>query len=188
MTKSFVMSPGGPVAAIGATTESHPLTNYYSGVELLKRLSGKYRRLGDLWLEIPRLGVKMAIVGVPVSGNTWDVTWLGDQAGWLNGTAYPASAGNSVLTGHVYLPNGRPGPFVKLNTLWWGDKIIVHVGDSQYTYEVRSVQQIAPGSIATALKHETLPWLTLLTCKGFDQATNSYTYRIIVRAVLVSGK
>jgi hypothetical protein len=54
MTKSFVLSAGGPVAAIGATTESHPLPNYYSGVNLLKQLGGKQRRVGDVWLATQR--------------------------------------------------------------------------------------------------------------------------------------
>jgi len=42
--------PSGPVAVIAATTESHPLMNYYSGVALLVQLSGTERRLGPLWL------------------------------------------------------------------------------------------------------------------------------------------
>lgn len=47
--------PGGPVAAIGATTISHPLTNYYSSVCLLRAIRrGRRRRLGDLWLAAQR--------------------------------------------------------------------------------------------------------------------------------------
>jgi hypothetical protein len=55
--EELLFLPGGPVATIGATTESHPLTNYYTGVCLLKALDGKYgshSRLGDLWLEVQR--------------------------------------------------------------------------------------------------------------------------------------
>ena len=48
--KSLLFLPGGPVAAIGATTESHPLTNYFSGACLLAALGGRERRLGTLWL------------------------------------------------------------------------------------------------------------------------------------------
>jgi Peptidase family C25 len=46
--------PGGPVAVIAATTESHPLTNYHSGVELLRAITPGRRRLGPLWLEIQK--------------------------------------------------------------------------------------------------------------------------------------
>ena len=46
--------PGGPVATIAATTESHPLTNYYTGTCLLRAVNGRYGRhdrLGALWHE-----------------------------------------------------------------------------------------------------------------------------------------
>ena len=58
MTEAFLLMRGGPVAAIGATTESHPLTNYYSGISLLKEMGGKHRRLGDLWLATQRAAAR----------------------------------------------------------------------------------------------------------------------------------
>jgi LPXTG-site transpeptidase (sortase) family protein len=148
-----------------------------------------YTPMSDLWLEIPRLGVRMNILGVPQSADgTWDVSWLGNAAGWLNGSAYPTWNGNSVLTGHVYAANGQPGPFVHLNQLWWGDQVIVHAGGAQYVYEVRSVLMAGPQDVSTMLKHQELPWLTLVTCRGYDEASNSYQYRVLVRAVLVEVK
>ena len=145
-----------------------------------------YADLGDLWLEIPRLGVQMPIVGVPQSENgSWDVSWLGNDAGWLNGSAYPTWKGNSVLTGHVYDADGQPGPFVYLNKLWWGDQVIVHAGGAEYIYEVRSVEQVAQNDVDEMMQHEDQPWVTLVTCRGFDEASNSYLYRVLVRAVLV---
>jgi LPXTG-site transpeptidase (sortase) family protein len=138
-------------------------------------------------LEIPRLGVQMPIVGVPRSADgTWDVSWLGNDAGWLNGTAFPTWAGNSVLTGHVYDANGNAGPFVHLNWLFYGDRIIVHLYGEQYVYEVRSVSKVTPDSGSSVIKHEELPWLTLITCKGYDEASNSYKYRVVIRAVQVT--
>jgi LPXTG-site transpeptidase (sortase) family protein len=147
-----------------------------------------YSDLGDLWLEIPRLGLKLPITGVPQADGKWDVTWLGNQAGWLNGTAFPTHAGNSVLTGHVYDAFGTPGPFVHLNWLWYGDKVIIHAWGAEYTYEVRQVKQVVPGAVASVLKHEDLPWVTLLTCRGYDDASDTYKYRVVVRAVLVDEK
>jgi len=47
-----------------------------------------YTAYEGFWLEIPSLGVEMPIVGVPLTEKGWDVTWLGDQAGYLQGTAY----------------------------------------------------------------------------------------------------
>jgi hypothetical protein len=34
------------------------------------------------------------------------------------------------------------------------------------------------------LKHQEQPWITLVTCRGYDESTNSYAYRVLVRAVL----
>ena len=145
--------------------------------------------MGDLWLEIPKLSEKMNIVGVPQAADgRWDVSWLGDDAGWLNGSTYPTWDGNSVLTGHVYDAFGKPGPFVALNTLWWGDQVIIHAGSAEYVYAVRSVEQVAPDDTADMLQHEDSPWLTLVTCRGYDKASNSYLYRVLVRAVLVEVK
>jgi LPXTG-site transpeptidase (sortase) family protein len=139
----------------------------------------------DLLLEIPRLGVKMPIVGVAKKNGAWDVTWLGKQAGWLEGTAFPSWNGNSVLTGHVYDSNGLPGPFVNLSTLKYGDKIIVHAYGQKYTFEIRTNQIVAPNDISV-LKHEEKAWLTLVTCKEYDEKTNTYKQRVVVRAILVS--
>ena len=144
-----------------------------------------YADLGDLWLEIPRLGMQAPIVGVPQTDGNWDVTWLGNSAGWLNGTAFPTWAGNSVLTGHVYGADGQPGPFVHINGLWYGDQIIIHAGGGAYVYEVRQVMQVTPGAVSAAITHEQAPWVTLITCRGYDEASNSYLYRVVVRAALV---
>jgi LPXTG-site transpeptidase (sortase) family protein len=147
-----------------------------------------YTAMGDLWLEIPKLGVQMNIVGVPQAGGTWDVSWLGKDAGWLEGSAFPTWEGNSVLTGHVWNADGTAGQFLYINNLWWGDKVIVHAWGAQYVYEVRSAVQVGPGSVSAMMKHEELPWVTLVTCRGYNQATDSYTYRVLIRAVLTEVK
>ncbi len=147
-----------------------------------------YASLGDLWLEIPRLGVRMPIVGVPQSGGEWDVSWLGRSAGWLEGSAFPTWAGNSLLTGHVWNADNTPGAFRYVNTLWWDDQVIVHLGGAQYIYRVRSVKQVSSNDTVAMMKHEELPWLTLVTCRGYDESTGGYRYRVLVRAVLVEVK
>jgi LPXTG-site transpeptidase (sortase) family protein len=151
------------------------------------RPDGAYQGYADLGLEIPTLGVNIPIVGVPVTDNGWDVTWLGSQAGYLQGTAFPTWSGNSVLTGHVYLPNGLPGPFVKLGALKYGDRIVVNAFGSRYIYEVRSVAAVGPDDLSP-LRHEDRPWLTLITCRQYDEGSDSYRYRTVVRAVLIEVK
>lgn len=144
-----------------------------------------YSAFKQFSLEIPRLRVTMPIVGVPLANSgVWDVSWLGSQAGWLNGTAFPTWSGNSAITGHVYLPNGQPGPFVNLGTLKYGDQIIVNLLGYQYIYEVRTVSITNPDDVSS-LRHEDLSWVTLITCKQFDEKTNSYKLRTVARAVLV---
>lgn len=54
LAEELLFLPGGPVAAIAATTESHPLTNYYTGQGLLRALGGADARLGDAWLAAQR--------------------------------------------------------------------------------------------------------------------------------------
>ncbi len=139
----------------------------------------------DVWMEIPSLGVNVSIVGIPLIDDAWDLAWLEEQAGWLNGTAFPGWDGNSVLTAHVYLPNGKPGPFVELGKLKWGSKIIVHAYGSVYTYEVRQNRTVSPQN-TSILNHEDSAWLTLITCKTYNEKTNTYANRVAVRAVLVS--
>jgi LPXTG-site transpeptidase (sortase) family protein len=163
-----------------------PRTGFAPGkVTLLPEQTAGYSALGDLWLDIPRLGVQMPIVGVPLVNGDWDVTWLGADAGWLEGSAYPTGNGNSVLTGHVYDAYGRPGPFAGLNTLRWGDRVVVHAGGVEYVYVVRQLLQVSPGNVNALLKHEELPWITLVTCRGYDPVRAEYRYRVLVRAVLV---
>jgi LPXTG-site transpeptidase (sortase) family protein len=144
-----------------------------------------YEDLGKIWLEIPHLELALPIVGVPQVGNGWDVSWLGRQAGWLNGTAFPTAAGNSVISAHVYDAYGKPGPFVNLSTLSWGDQIIVHAFGYEYVYEVRESKRVTPDAVSSAIQHEKLPWLTLITCQGYDGASNDYKYRTIISAVEV---
>jgi LPXTG-site transpeptidase (sortase) family protein len=138
----------------------------------------------DILLEIPRLGIKIPIVGVPFKDGAWNVSWLGKQAGWLEGSAFPSWSGNSVLTSHVYLSNGLPGPFVNLSELKFGDRIIVHAYGQKYIFEVQSNLVVAAND-GTVFRHEEKAWLTLVTCKEYDATTKLYKKRVVVRAVLV---
>ena len=182
---NFTIAPANPPAAV------IPATGFAVGRNTwvpLQPAAKAYSDLGDLWLEIPRLGVKIPIVGVPLVEGAWDISWLGQNAGWLNGSAYPTWKGNSVITGHVWNANDTAGPFAYLNSLSWDDRIVVHAGGASYIYALRGLQQVSPGSVAAMLKHEDRPWLTLVSCRGYDPRTNSYKYRLLARAVLIEVK
>jgi LPXTG-site transpeptidase (sortase) family protein len=175
-------------ASFNITVPPLPATGFAPGVVTslpVQKATDEYANLGDLWLEIPDLGVEMPIVGIPANGSEWDLTWLGNQAGWLNGTAYPTTSGNSVITGHVYLPNGQPGPFIGLGRLKWGDKVVVHVNGLVYTYEIRNVERVTPNDLSV-YRHEDRSWVTLITCQGYNADTDTYAYRMVVHAVLMN--
>ena len=135
-------------------------------------------------LDIPRLGLTTSLVGVPRSLEGWNLDWLWNQAGYLEGTAFPTWDGNSAITAHVSLPNGQPGPFANLNQLRYDDTIIIHSWGQRYIYKMRSAFEVKPQD-TSPISHEDRPWITLLTCQGYDPQTNAYRYRLAVRAVLV---
>jgi LPXTG-site transpeptidase (sortase) family protein len=174
---------------VGLITETLPETGFAPGIvtDISAVPQTSFTQVGEIVLEIPALGLKLPVVGVPLKNGTWDLTWLGNQAGWLEGTAFPSWEGNSLVTAHIYGANGKPGPFFGLNKLRWGNRILIHAYGQTYTYEVRSVRTLQPNDM-TVLNHEERAWLTLLTCKEFDAKTNTYKQRVAVRAVLVSVK
>ncbi len=146
-----------------------------------------YTKMSGLWLEIPSQKVQVKVVGVPEVKNNWDVSWLGSDAGWLNGTAYPTWSGNSVITAHVTDAKGQPGPFANLKNLYYGNKIVVHQFGEKYTFEVRQSRMVFPDTTAYAFEHLSgKSYLTLITCQGYNFLTKDYMFRRVVRAVLIS--
>jgi len=139
--------------------------------------------VGGVELEIPRLGLRTEIVGVPRAEDSWDTDWLAKQAGWLEGTAFPSWQGNAVLVAHNYLRSGLPGPFAELDQLRVGDRLLVHVYGQAVAYEVQSVRRIDPQD-ASVLEHTDDSTLTLLTCAAYDEEAGEYRYRVAVQAVL----
>jgi LPXTG-site transpeptidase (sortase) family protein len=141
--------------------------------------------LGDLWLEIPQLAVQASIVGVPQAGSGWETGWLGARAGYLEGTAFPTWEGNTGIAGHSYLPDGSAGPFRNLAGLGWGDKVFIHAWGLTYVYEVREVLQVSPTDLEV-LRHEDYDWITLIGCTDYQDNSNQFSQRVIVRAVLTA--
>lgn len=141
-----------------------------------------YRDLGPLWLEIPNLGVKASIVGVPQQDGSWEVTWLWDQIGWLENTAFPGWSGNTVLVGHSILSSGLPGPFVGLPLLRPKDQIVLHVFGDSLVYQVVWTHKVRPNAL-WILDHADQDVLTLITCTGWNEKLSQYDYRWVVRAV-----
>jgi LPXTG-site transpeptidase (sortase) family protein len=140
-----------------------------------------------LSLEIPVIKVKTSVVGVEATKGNWDISWLQDQVGWLNGTAYPTWRGNSVLTGHVVNADGKPGVFYGLKALGVGEYIFVYNSGYRYTYKVLSNTFIQPDD-KNIMKHEETSHLTLITCDTYNEKTGKYLRYVMVRAELVDTR
>jgi LPXTG-site transpeptidase (sortase) family protein len=135
-------------------------------------------------LVIPSLDVNIPIYGVELRNGTWDVSWLWDQAGWLEGTAYPTSNGNSAITAHVVTADGEDGPFARLKFLTSDDYVFIVNSGYRYIYKVDSINYIKPDDVSV-LSPEENSWLTLITCDSYDEQTKEYLLRVVVRTKLV---
>jgi LPXTG-site transpeptidase (sortase) family protein len=163
-----------------------PVTGFAPGrvTDLSELPVTRYRAMSNVTLEIPVLNLELAIAGIPMKDKTWDVNWLLNQAGWLEGSAFPGFSGNSILTSHATLSYGQAGPFANLHKLLTGDKIFIHAFGELYIYEVRSVENLYPTD-PTILRHEDTAWLTLVTCADYNEKAETYLKRLTVKAVLV---
>jgi LPXTG-site transpeptidase (sortase) family protein len=143
-----------------------------------------YTAYNAFQLRIEKLGIQIPIVGVPQENSEWDVTWLGNQAGWLQNTAFPTSQGNSAITGHVYNQYGLPGPFIDLKTLRWGDEIVIIENGQEFVYKVNDLYLTKP-NIVSSLANSDETMLTLITCQNYDETNHDYLDRLIVTAKLI---
>jgi LPXTG-site transpeptidase (sortase) family protein len=132
--------------------------------------------------------VNANILGVALENGDWDLDSLGDNIGYISESAAPASAGNSVLTGHVYNWGNIPGPFVNLKNLKVGETVTLTSAGKVFTYVVRSTQVVDDTDFATVFSKETSSWLTLMTCETYNYATAFYSQRRVVKAELLSVK
>ena len=115
----------------------------------------------------------------------WDVTYLNEYAGHLQGTAEIGQGGNVVLAGHVELKDGRQGPFANIGSLTNGDLITI-VSDEPddpvvMRYHVTEVRVVDPHDLDSIRNHG-YEELTLVTCQDWSEKTRTYNKRLIVHA------
>jgi ferritin-like metal-binding protein YciE len=56
-------------------------------------------------------------------------------------------------------------------------------------FEIRNKRLVRPDSTAFAFEHlEDASYLTLITCAGYNEEKNTYSFRRLIRAVLVEVK
>ena len=165
-----------------------PLTGFAQGeVAILpEQPPAEMYHSSGMVLALPTLGVSAQIIGVPLDSDGWNTTWLGSYAGYLEGSAFPTWNGNTVITGHVWTATDKPGIFLNLDSIKYGDEVRIYAWGQVYTYQVRSSFMVSAGNVASVMQSEKADWLTLVTCDGYDPDSGTYTYRRVVRAVLVN--
>lgn len=170
-----VLAPRGAASATpaagAAPTTTRPPTLATSAAEAKVALP-------PLQLVIPAIGVDVPVV-------------LADNqhlprvraVGWFFRSAFPATAANMVLLGHV---NGPAETFARLDELHPGDSIRVVTATAVQVYAVETLT-IVNDSAVEVLAPTTEPVATLITCTGdWNSTTRSYNRRLVVRARYVA--
>ena len=129
------------------------------------------------------LSVQTELVRVPAADGKYAVTWLGNAAGLLEGSALPGE-GRAVIAGHNHLNTTEAGPFALLRDLETDDRIFVLTPSGELkTFSVYANQKIAEDDtaglerIANARDHS----LTFITCED-ERPEGGYAARRIVAA------
>ncbi len=91
-TFSFNVSPASSGSRGLNNSSTLPGTGFVQNIVTIlpQQPTDKVYSATNLSLEIPSLNLNLPIVGVPQSDEGWDVSWLGNNAGRLYGTAFPA--------------------------------------------------------------------------------------------------
>ena len=141
-----------------------------------------YRPL-DMRIMIPALNVDTELVTVPETESSWEVQWLGDRSGLLEGSALPGE-GISVAAAHNTLNSTEYGPFALLGTLKVNDRIMVSNGDgSMMLFRVYANELLEPDDTErlAAVAAEGENTLVLVTCEN-ESAEGGYLNRRVVFA------
>lgn len=135
----------------------------------------------DYRLFVPSLGIYASVIEIFRHNANWDISFLGSNAGHLEGTAPLDASGNIVLAGHVELADGKPGVFAEIGKLNHGDLVILQIPSGERRYQVTEIKTVEPDdlSILYPTDHDRL---TLLTCSDYDFLQGGYLSRTIVVA------
>ena len=144
----------------------------------------KYEPL-QMLLEIPSLDVTAEIVEVPIRKGEYAVTWLGDKAGLLEGSAKPGE-GTVYLAAHNHLNSTKSGPFALLRFMKEGDRIFIRENNDLQIYEVYANEKTAADGFGAAdrIAGAFDDAVILITCED-EMSTGGYANRRIVAAKTV---
>lgn len=122
---------------------------------------------------IPRVGVDTEVIEAGFSYQEWDIP-LDAAAHYWPLAAYPGTAGNIIISGHV---GYQDVIFNHLPNVDIGDEIFVTVAGQDHRYVVREIHILLPQD-SWVLSHTPTETLTLITCVPIG----IFTHRLVVRA------
>ena len=124
-------------------------------------------------IEIPKIGLVH-----PIFEGVW-LTVVDHGPGHWPGSARPGQIGNAVFAGHRVT---HTHPFLDLDLLAPGDKVIFDMPHGVYTYVVTTITIVDPTAISITDPTRT-PTMTLFACNPKHSAAQ----RIVVKGRLVSS-
>jgi len=126
------------------------------------------------------------VVTVPLEGNVWDISGLGDQVGWLTTTGrMPGDDLAMVFVSHVTLSALRNGPFARLWTLEPGSTVVYSSDGADYVYAVSETVVVSPQEIERLYVPDGRT-LLLVTCSIWSWDGDGFAQRVITRAQLAT--
>lgn len=145
-----------------------------------KKQTGSTRQfsVSEYYLTIPKLNINRA--KVIIGGEDLSKSLIHYLP-----TTLPGEYGNVAIFGHSTLPQlynvkDYKTIFTYLPSLEKGDKIIIHIGDLEYDYEVTDMFVVKPEQVSVLEQRNDASYLTLVTCVP----PGTYWQRLIVKAKL----
>lgn len=139
-------------------------------------------------LVVPILGLESEIRRVPLAGDTWDISRLSAEVGWLEGTGVTPGGEQAIsLIGHVTLTAMERGPFADLWTLQPLAEVIYRTPEQDHVYAVETVEKVRADDVDELLRRDG-NHLLLVTCANWNYLTERYDRRLLVDAVLVRSE
>jgi sortase A len=130
------------------------------------------RQIGTV--TIPKIGL-----ATPIYEGIW-LTVIDHGPGHWPGSAVPGQRGNTVFAGHRVT---HTHPFLNIDELAPGDRVIFTMPDGVFTYAVTGTTIVAPDQISIVYP-TTTPTMTLFACHPKHSAAE----RIVVKGKLVSSR
>lgn len=150
--------------------------------------AGPELRATGATISVPRVGVRVEVVGVGLDGGTIAVPDSRERIGWLRTTAAPGDLlGSSVLSGHR---SDVRGGLAGLDDVRRGDVVRWSSGDTVERFEVRAVRRFsrARGLPAELFRSNGRRVVHLVTCAGFRRLPDgraTFVDNLVVTAVKV---